>query len=53
MELAAMLSLGFAFVMIMIRRLRACKDEKKPMDIVVMVVLGIALVCIILRRVGV
>ncbi len=44
--------LGTALVLMLVRRIRKAKEERKPMELVAMLSLAFALVCIILRRFG-
>ena len=53
MELVAMAILGIALVLLLIRRIRKAKTEKKPMELVGIIALAASFVLIILRRFGV
>lgn len=52
MELVAMAILGIALVLLLIRRIRKAREEKKPMELLGIVSLALAFVFIILRRFG-
>lgn len=53
MEIAALLCVGLALVMLLGRRIKKTKAEKKPMELVGIIALAVSLVLIILRRFGV
>ena len=52
MDFVVMGILVIALVLLLVRRIRKAKEEKKPMELVGIVALAFAFVCIILRRFG-
>ena len=52
MELVTMAILGIALVLLLVRRIRETKEEKKPMELLGIGSLALAFVFIILRRFG-
>ncbi len=53
MEIVALLCVGLALAILLGRRIKKTKAEKKPMELVGIIALAVSFVLIILRRFGV